>query len=83
MVRKHIYFSGDVQGVGFRYRSCYIAQSLGLTGGRKLDPADAGADPETTMDRGKPYGNYRNSVRGGEGIPDTVESGAAASGAVA
>ena len=32
MVRKHIYFSGDVQGVGFRYRSCYIAQSLGLTG---------------------------------------------------
>ena len=32
MVRKHIYFSGDVQGVGFRYRSYYIAQSLGLTG---------------------------------------------------
>ena len=32
MVRTHIYFSGDVQGVGFRYRSCYIAQSLGLTG---------------------------------------------------
>ena len=32
MVRKHIYFSGDVQGVGFRYRSFYIAQSLGLTG---------------------------------------------------
>ncbi len=32
MVRKHIYFSGRVQGVGFRYRSYYIAQSLGLTG---------------------------------------------------
>ena len=31
-VRKHIYFSGRVQGVGFRYRSAYIAQSLGLTG---------------------------------------------------
>lgn len=31
-VRKHIYFSGRVQGVGFRYRSVYIAQSLGLTG---------------------------------------------------
>ena len=31
MVRKHIFFSGNVQGVGFRYRSCYIAQSLGLT----------------------------------------------------
>ncbi len=32
MVRKHIYFSGRVQGVGFRYRSCHIARSLGLTG---------------------------------------------------
>ena len=32
MVRKHIFFSGNVQGVGFRYRSFYIAQSLGLTG---------------------------------------------------
>lgn len=32
LVRKHIYFSGMVQGVGFRYRSYYIAQSLGLTG---------------------------------------------------
>ena len=31
-VSKHIYFSGRVQGVGFRYRSYYIAQSLGLTG---------------------------------------------------
>ena len=32
MVRKHIFFSGDVQGVGFRYRSFYIAQSLGQAG---------------------------------------------------
>ena len=32
MVRKHIFFSDNVQGVGFRYRSFYIAQSLGLTG---------------------------------------------------
>ena len=32
MVRKHIFFSGDVQGVGFRYRSFYITQSLGLAG---------------------------------------------------
>ena len=32
MVRKHIFFSGDVQGVGLRYRSFYIAQSLGLAG---------------------------------------------------
>lgn len=32
MIRKHFYFSGRVQGVGFRYRSCYLAKTLGLTG---------------------------------------------------
>ena len=31
-IRKHFYFSGRVQGVGVRYRSYYIAQSMGLTG---------------------------------------------------
>jgi acylphosphatase len=31
-VRKHIFFSGRVQGVGFRYRSLYIARTLELTG---------------------------------------------------
>lgn len=31
-VRKHIYFSGMVQGVGFRYRAYYLAENLGLTG---------------------------------------------------
>ena len=31
-VRKHIFFSGRVQGVGFRYRAYYIAEALGLTG---------------------------------------------------
>ena len=31
-VRKHIYFSGMVQGVGFRYRSTYLAQSRKLAG---------------------------------------------------
>ena len=30
--RKHIFFSGRVQGVGFRYRSIYLARPLGLTG---------------------------------------------------
>lgn len=31
-VRRHYWFSGRVQGVGFRYRAFYIAQSLGLSG---------------------------------------------------
>ena len=31
-VRKHIYFSGRVQGVGFRYSALYLARPLGLTG---------------------------------------------------
>lgn len=32
MIRKHIYFSGRVQGVGFRYQAVYYARNLGLTG---------------------------------------------------
>ncbi|MBE7003530.1 MAG: acylphosphatase [Ruminococcaceae bacterium] len=31
-VRKHIYFSGRVQGVGFRYSATYLARPLELTG---------------------------------------------------
>ena len=31
-VRKRIIFHGRVQGVGFRFRARYLAQSLGLTG---------------------------------------------------
>ena len=31
-VRKHIFFEGRVQVVGFMYRAYYIAQSFGLTG---------------------------------------------------
>ena len=31
-VRRHIYFSGRVQGVGFRYSATYLARPLGLTG---------------------------------------------------
>ena len=32
MIRRHMYISGDVQGVGFRYRANYAAKALGLTG---------------------------------------------------
>lgn len=32
MIRKRIYFSGRVQGVGFRYTAKMKADSLGLTG---------------------------------------------------
>lgn len=32
MVRRHYVISGNVQGVGFRYRASYAANSLGVTG---------------------------------------------------
>lgn len=32
IVRKHFYFSGRVQGVGFRYKAMYLARGLNLTG---------------------------------------------------
>ena len=32
IVRKHIVFKGDVQGVGFRFRAYYAAQAFGVTG---------------------------------------------------
>lgn len=32
MVRKHLFFTGRVQGVGFRYRAAWMARRLGLTG---------------------------------------------------
>lgn len=32
VVRKHYYFDGRVQGVGFRYKAMYLARSLELTG---------------------------------------------------
>ena len=31
-IRKHMVFSGQVQGVGFRYRAYIIAREIGLTG---------------------------------------------------
>ncbi len=32
ILRKHLIFSGRVQGVGFRYQARHLAQSLSLTG---------------------------------------------------
>ena len=32
MIRKHIIFHGDVQGVGFRYRAVHAAEHFGCTG---------------------------------------------------
>lgn len=32
MVRRHIYFSGRVQGVGFRFQASWAAKRFGLTG---------------------------------------------------
>lgn len=31
-VRRHFFFSGEVQGVGFRYSAFHLAEALGLTG---------------------------------------------------
>ena len=31
-VRKHIVFTGRVQGVGFRYRASYAARGIGVSG---------------------------------------------------
>ncbi|MBQ5315983.1 MAG: acylphosphatase [Oscillospiraceae bacterium] len=32
MIRKHIIFYGDVQGVGFRYRAYHAARACGVSG---------------------------------------------------
>jgi acylphosphatase len=32
IIRQRMTFTGDVQGVGFRYRAKYAAQELGVTG---------------------------------------------------
>lgn len=32
MIREHMIFTGRVQGVGFRYKVCYVARHHGITG---------------------------------------------------
>ena len=75
MVRKHIFFSGNVQGVGFRYLSFYIAQSLGLTGWvenlwdgdgsagkRSFHSGNVSSDSAAEMDQRDEYGDHRDSL---------------------
>lgn len=37
LIRQHMRFTGQVQGVGFRYRAKYAASGLGVTGWVKND----------------------------------------------
>lgn len=37
IIRKEIRFTGNVQGVGFRYRAKYAAEGLGVTGWVKMN----------------------------------------------
>lgn len=41
LVRKHIFFYGRVQGVGFRFKAVYEARTLGLTGWVKNLPDES------------------------------------------
>lgn len=50
-IRKHIVFSGRVQGVGFRYTACALARSLGLTGWVR-NAADGTVEMEAQGDEG-------------------------------
>ena len=49
IVRKHAIMSGRVQGVGFRYRSNYLAKILGITGWvRNMDDGRVGMELQGT-----------------------------------
>ena len=54
-VRKKLNFRGRVQGVGFRYKAKYLAQSLGLTGWVRNE-----MDGTVTLEiQGRPYVLFR------------------------
>lgn len=49
-VRKHIIFSGRVQGVGFRYKAYYLAGNFDLTGWvRNLEDGTVEMEVEGTL----------------------------------
>lgn len=63
-IRKHIVFTGYVQGVGFRYRAYYSAQRLGITGWvrNRSDGAvemEAEGSPEAIADLIEALGQHR------------------------
>ena len=46
-IRRHLLFYGNVQGVGFRFRACYSAKNLGVTGWvRNLDDGSVEMEAE-------------------------------------
>ena len=48
-IRKHFIFEGYVQGVGFRYKACYSARNLSITGWIKnLDDGSVEMEAEGT-----------------------------------
>ena len=50
-VRKHFYFSGDVQMVGFRYQAKYAADDLGLTGWVEMEVQGRDSDIDRLLAR--------------------------------
>ena len=75
LIRKHYWFSGRVQGVGFRYRACYIASSLGVTGWVRNN-WDERVEMETQGTREQLARMvemlYRQSFIGIEGVEDKI-----------
>ena len=55
--RRHWRFTGQVQGVGFRYRAQYAAQRLGLTGwvGKQLGRQRGDGSPGPARTAGPPW----------------------------
>ena len=78
-IRKHMIFSGEVQGVGFRYRAFVYAQELGLTGWViNLDDGrvemEGGRYRKTAM-RGAHGGVMGNEVRRGRVMACALRGG--------
>ena len=73
ILRKHLIFSGRVQGVGFRYQARHLAQSLGLTGWVK-NLWDERVEMEVQGDEAQIYRLIEELSRGRFIYIDRVES---------